>query len=178
MGNSSAALFSTRSACCRRRRRRAPFSPTPRRTSATTSSRRCSSRPEFTDYWSYKWSDLLLVTKRKLQARGDVGLLQMDPRSGRLEHAVGRVRAPSAHRPGQHAGKRRGQLFRDPSRPARSRRDDVADLPRHLDELREVPQPPDGEVDEQRLLRLRQSLRPRAAEKRCAGRRKHRLRRR
>src|SRR5207247_9573425 len=24
------------------------------------------SRPEFTDYWSYKWSDLLLVTKRKL----------------------------------------------------------------------------------------------------------------
>ena len=23
-------------------------------------------RPEFTDYWSYKWSDLLLVTKRKL----------------------------------------------------------------------------------------------------------------
>lgn len=24
-------------------------------------------RPEFVDYWSYKWSDLLLVTKRKLQ---------------------------------------------------------------------------------------------------------------
>ena len=24
-------------------------------------------RPEFTDYWSYKWSDLLLVTKRKLK---------------------------------------------------------------------------------------------------------------
>ena len=24
-------------------------------------------RPEFVDYWSYKWSDLLLVTKRKLK---------------------------------------------------------------------------------------------------------------
>lgn len=27
-------------------------------------------RPEFTDYWSYKWSDLLLVSSRKLPARG------------------------------------------------------------------------------------------------------------
>ncbi len=28
------------------------------------------SRPEFTDYWAYKWSDLLLVSSRKLPSRG------------------------------------------------------------------------------------------------------------
>ncbi len=39
-------------------------------------------------------------------------------------------------------------------------------LPRHVDQLREVPQPPDGEVDERPVFRLRQSLLPRALEER------------
>ncbi len=32
-------------------------------------------RDEFVDYWSYKWSDLLLVSSRKLSRPRHVGLL-------------------------------------------------------------------------------------------------------
>ena len=38
-------------------------------------------RDEFVDYWAYKWSDLLLVSSRKLRCNGHVGVLRLDPRS-------------------------------------------------------------------------------------------------
>ena len=37
-------------------------------------------RDEFVDYWAYKWSDLLLVSSRKLRSNADVGVLQLDSR--------------------------------------------------------------------------------------------------
>ena len=46
-------------------------------------------RPEFVDYWAYKWSDLLLVNSDKLPGAADVELLPVDSPAGGAEHAVG-----------------------------------------------------------------------------------------
>ena len=46
-------------------------------------------RPEFVDYWTYKWSDLLLVNSEKLPAAGDVVLLPLDSHAGGAECSVG-----------------------------------------------------------------------------------------
>ena len=63
---SSAARISMRRASCRRAPKCRRFSPTPRPTSARAWSTRLLKRPEFVDYWAYKWSDMLLVSSRSL----------------------------------------------------------------------------------------------------------------
>ena len=64
--SSSGARISTRPACCRRRGRCERFlaDSAPDKRAALVD--RCCKRPEFVDYWAYKWSDLLLVSSRKL----------------------------------------------------------------------------------------------------------------
>ena len=62
-------------------------------------------RPEFVDYWAYKWSDLLLVNSDKLPEVPMWTLLPVDPPAGGDQYAVGRVRAQPAHRHRQHAAK-------------------------------------------------------------------------
>ena len=51
-----------------------------RRTSGRSSIDALLERDEFVDYWAYKWSDLLLVSSRKLNSDRDVGVLRLDPR--------------------------------------------------------------------------------------------------
>ena len=114
--------------------------------------RRCSQRPEFVDYWAYKWSDLLLVNSDKLPVQPMWSYYQWIRRQRGAEHAVGRDGARPPHRHRQHAGERRGQFLRPARRTDAARRDRLRRLPRHVDQLREVPQPPDGEVDERPVL--------------------------
>ena len=55
-------------------------------------------RDEFVDYWAYKWSDLLLVSSRKLRSNAMWSLLQLDSRKRQGEQALGPVRARDLHR--------------------------------------------------------------------------------
>ena len=43
-------------------------------------------RPEFVDYWAYKWSDLLLVNGDKLRTPGPLVLLHVDSQPGRGQY--------------------------------------------------------------------------------------------
>ncbi len=153
-----------RRAFCRRGRRSSRFSPTLRRTSARRSSIDCWQRDEFVDYWAYKWSDVLLVSSRALgknNVRDFYGWIRVR-REG--EHAVGQVRLRADHGGGPHRRERRRQLLSDSPEPDRSRRELHAGVSRPDADLRALPQPPDGEVDADRLLRLCQPLRARLGE--------------
>ena len=85
-------------------------------------------RPEFVDYWAYKWSDLLLVNSEKLQAGGDVVVLPLDSQQRGRQHALGPVRPQPRDCHRQHAGKRRGQFLRAAPRPAGAGRDGFGGL--------------------------------------------------
>ena len=60
---------------------------------------------------------------------------------------------------GTHRRERRRQLLPDPPQPDRDRRELHAGVSRPDADLRALPQPPDGEVDADRLLRVREPLR-------------------
>ena len=47
-------------------------------------------RPEFVDYWAYKWSDLLLVSSRSPRPEQRPDVLRLDSRVGGRQHAVDR----------------------------------------------------------------------------------------
>ena len=66
--------------------------------------------PEFVDYWAYKWSDLLLVSSRKLPAPSMWSFYRFVRRERGAERAVGPVRPLDRDGPGEHALQRRGQL--------------------------------------------------------------------
>ena len=46
-------------------------------------------RPEFADYWTYKWSDVLMLNGTRLRPDVAEGVLQLGPRARRGRHAVG-----------------------------------------------------------------------------------------
>ncbi len=127
-------------------------------------------RPEFVDYWTYKWSDLLLVSSVAAKP-GTMWAYSNWVRPRRPERAVGHPGPRGDHRPRQHVGERRGQLLRAARRPAREMSETVTltFLGQSIN-CAQVPQPPDGEVDERPVLRHGQPLRPRPHQ----GRRRHR----
>ncbi len=55
-------------------------------------------RPEFADYWTYKWSDLLMLNGTRLRPAGAQDLLPVDPQASGRRRAVGPVRPRDRHR--------------------------------------------------------------------------------
>ena len=86
-------------------------------------------------------------------------VLRLDSRQRRGQHALGplRLRADDGQR--AHRRERRRQLLPDPPQPDRYRRELHAGVSRPHAHLRALPQPPDGEVDADRLLRVCEPLR-------------------
>ena len=111
-------------------------------------------RPEFVDYWAYKWSDLLLITHAPPAAAGRVGVLPVRaPERGR-QQAVGPLRPRRPHGQRQHPRQRRRQLLRPAQGRQRPDRGDGRHLHGHVDHLLPLPQPPAGEVDAGPILEL------------------------
>ncbi len=122
-------------------------------------------RDEFVDYWAYKWSDVLLVSSRALGKNNVRDFYELDSHGGDPEHAVGQVRLRADHGGRPYRRKRRGELLPDSSQSDRPRRKLHAGVPRADADLRTLPQPPHGEVDAGRLLRLREPVRARFRER-------------
>ena len=103
-------------------------------------------------------------------------VLRLDSPERRRQHAMEplRLRADDGLR--AHRRERRRQLLPDPPQPDRHRRELHAGVSRPDDHLRAVPQPPDGEVDADRLLRVCEPVRARRDEGRRRGQRQGRHR--
>ena len=69
-------------------------------------------RPEFVDYWAYKWSDLLLVSSKNLQSNAMWAYYDWIRDERRGEQAVGPVGARDPYRVRATRWQRRGQLLR------------------------------------------------------------------
>ena len=68
-------------------------------------------RPEYVDYWSYKWSDLLLVSDKKLRPPAVWAYYDWIRGQRRRQHAVGQFARQILTATGEHAAKRRGQFL-------------------------------------------------------------------
>ncbi len=134
-------------------------------------------RPEFVDYWTYKWSDLLLVNSEKLKPATGGG----DPRNSPMWSYYSWIRNHvEANTPWDamvrqlvtatgstldNGATNYFILHKDPydqPRPRRSRSWDV-------DQLCPVPQSSAGKVEQRPILRLRESLRPSAQQSGARG---------
>ena len=165
-------LRSTRSAGCRPPTRSGTSSPIPSPGKRDALIDALLARPEFADYWTYKWSDVLTLTQHAAPARGAEGVLHLGSRARRRQHAVGPVRARDPPRDGRQPRERRHQLLR-PQPVARGHdRERVPGVPRALDRLRQVPQPPAREMDQRPVLRHGQPVRAGAGQ--GLGRRRRR----
>ena len=69
-------------------------------------------RPEFVDYWAYKWSDLLLVSTRKLPQPAVWAFYQFVRESVADNKPWDRFAREMLTASGSTLAKRRGQLFR------------------------------------------------------------------
>ena len=83
--------------------------------------------PDFVDYWTNKWADLLAGQPQVPGRRGGGGLPQLDPQPGRRQHALRPVRPhdPDGHRleprePGRRRTSRSSATRRRPWRTRRS----------------------------------------------------------
>ena len=119
-------------------------------------------RPEFVDYWAYKWSDLLLVNSEKLRPAAMWSYYHWIRNHVAANTPWDQFARELVTATRQHAGKRRGQLLRAAPGSARAGRDRFGGLPGHVDQLREVPQPSAGKMDQRPVLRHGQPVRPRA----------------
>ena len=123
---------------------------------------RCSTRPEYADYWANKWADLLRPNPYRVGIKAtfnlDAWLRDALPR----EQAVRPVRPRAGHRPGQHvhATARRSSSATAASR-TRLDHDGQPAVPRRPARMCEVPPPPVRGLEPGRLLQLRRVLRPR-----------------
>ena len=104
-------------------------------------------RPEFVDYWSYKWSDLLLVSSRKLPQPAMWAFYRKLRQSVADNKPWDQFARDILTASGSSLTNGAGNYFvlhKDVSELAET---DRGHVPRHVDRLREVPQPPAGEVD-------------------------------
>ena len=69
-------------------------------------------RPEFVDYWSYKWSDLLLVSSKQLKPAAMWSYYNWIRNNVAANTPWDRFVRESDHGARQHPGKRRGQFLR------------------------------------------------------------------
>ena len=115
---------------------------------------------EYVDYWAYKWSDVLLVSSRKLPAPVDVVVLPV--------RAAERGEEPPWDRFARSIVTAQGSTLTNgaanflcpaprPDRPVRKREHGV---PRPVADLCAVSQPSAGKMDAGPVLRLRQPVRP------------------
>ena len=169
--SSSAGRISTRSACCPRPTKTRSFLADTSRRQARPADRVAAARGPSsstigpTNGPTCCWSTATSC-RRPATPTGHVVLLPLDPQPGRGRHALGLIRPRVDHGHGQHARKRRDQLLRPAPGSARPGRNHHRGLPGHVDQLRPLPQPSAGEVDQRPVLRHGQSVRPRAHEER------------
>ncbi len=115
-------------------------------------------RPEFVDFWTLKFADILRSNGRLIQPKGAYRLPPLDSLGYRARDAHGRVRPRAAdhRRLDLHASGR--QLLSDQPRPGELGRNDRPALPGCPHPVRQVPQPSVRALDPGRLLRLRRLL--------------------
>ena len=121
-------------------------------------------RPEFVDYWAYKWSDLLLDLQPQAAAAGDVGVLPVRPPERGRQQAVGPLRPRHPHRQRQHAAATAPAnyfvLHKDVTDLTES---DGGHVPGHVDHLLPLPQSSAGEMDAGPILEHGQPVRAASA---------------
>src|SRR5262249_1132265 len=124
-------------------------------------------RPEVVDYWAYKWSDVLLITTRRLpQPAGGGGVVTGREAGGGGQQAVGPLRARRADGDGEQPPQRGGELLRAAQGRQRRERGDGDHVHGHVADVRPLPQPPAGALDAGPVLADGQPVFARRAEER------------
>ena len=128
-------------------------------------------RDEFVDYWAYKWSDLLLVSSRKLQRHRHVGVLRLDSRSASRTTSPG-TSSPARFSSAPAARAQNGALnyFVLHKDPIDLTENATASVPGPAHHLRALPQSSARKVDADAVLRAGQPVRARGREERHMGR--------
>ena len=121
-------------------------------------------RPEFVDYWAYKWSDLLLVSSNRLSNEEMWSYYNWIRDSVAQNKPWNKFVREIVTATGNTRSERRGELLGDPSRSAGHFRKHGAGVSRHHDHLRALPQSSAGQVDSEGLLRHGEPVRAGAAE--------------
>ena len=140
------------------------FLADPPPTSARSSSTRCSRAPS-TSTTGPTSGRTCCSSRAEHSARAMSAISTAGSGRREVQHAVGQVRPPSSRRRAAplRTARRITSCSTGPDRPDRELH---AGLPRPVAHLRPLPQPPDGEVDAERVLRLREPLRARVGERR------------
>ena len=71
----------------------------------------CLPRSDYVDFWTHKFSDLLLVNGRRLRPDAVNGLLRVDSRARREQYAMGPDGAGDSHGQGQQFAERCNELL-------------------------------------------------------------------
>ena len=132
-------------------------------------------RPEFVDYWAYKWSDLLLVSSRSLQSNAMWAYYNWIRASVAANKPWDQFAREILTASGNTLVERRRQLLRPAQEPDRPDRERGGDVPGLLDHLRPLPQPSAGEVDAEGLLPDGEPVLAGRHQERRRARRHHRL---
>ena len=123
-------------------------------------------RPEYADFWTMKWSDVLRSTRKSVALKGTYVFRNWMHGHLETQHAVrrGGPRADRLER--QHLLEPGRQLLPDRPRAHSTCGDDGPALLRRPPPVRQVPQPPVRALDAGRLLQHGRMVRPREAEAR------------
>ena len=122
-------------------------------------------RDEYVDYWAYKWSDLLLVSSRKLRPTA-IRAFYNWIRDSVKENKPWDQFAREFSRQRQHAAERRSELLRPAQGPDRADRERHAGIPRPAPHVRPLPQSSAGEMDAEAVLPDGESVLSRGREER------------
>ncbi len=122
-------------------------------------------RPEFADYWTYKWSDLLMLSGTRLRPAGAQDLLSMDPQASGRWGAVGPVRPGDRHGNRREHRRRPHQFLCTLPVSRRHDRKRLSGVPRPVHRLRQVPQPPAREMDQRPVLQHGKPICPGASKR-------------
>ena len=110
-------------------------------------------RPEYADYWSLQWSDLLRVDRQALGPKRAYAYYKWVARFGGVRRAVRPVRPRRGDGGGAAGRGRPRQLLQGRDQTRRRGRRLVAGVPGHAHRLRRVPPPPVRPLGHGRLLR-------------------------
>ncbi|PYK63840.1 MAG: hypothetical protein DME21_01600 [Verrucomicrobia bacterium] len=114
-------------------------------------------RPEFADFWTLKWADLLRVEAHSLDQKGVQNfhhwIRQCIAENKPLDQFVREL-----HRPRQHLQQSHGEFLPPQPRSRRALQSGGAGVPRHALAMRRVPQSSFRPLDAGRLLRLGRPL--------------------